>query len=105
MKGFYFIENTIDEWRSSETGFFETLEKAKEAMKYCSDWYLSKGTGSIYYQEFGIDLKTTTVTTVEYGGRVTEETRKELHRKPREFVCRGTGLDENGNVIFSDKRW
>lgn len=105
MKGFYFIDNAVDEWRSQITAYFSTFEEAKEALKHCADWYCGKGTGNIYYQEFGIDLKTTTVTTVEYGGKVTEETREELSRKPRKFICRGKGLDENGNVIFSEKEY
>lgn len=104
MKGFYFIENTVDEWRSRETAYFSTLREAKEAMKYCSDWYLGEGTGRIYYQEFGIDLKITTITTVEHG-KVMEKTHKELRRNPRKFICRGKGLDENGNVIFTEKEF
>jgi len=104
MKGFYFIENATDEWHSSETAYFSTLKEAKEAMKHCADWFCGEGTGRIYYQEFGIDLKTTTITTVEYG-KVTEKTRKELHRNPRKFICRGKGLDKNGNVIFTEEEF
>ena len=51
MKGFYFIENTTDEWHSHETAYFSTLKEAKEALKYCADWFLGEGTGRIYYQE------------------------------------------------------
>ena len=30
---------------------------------------------------------------------------KRISQKRAEFICRGDGLDENGNVIFSDKWW
>lgn len=53
--GVYFIENTVDECNSRITGYFRTFDKAKEALKECSDWYRSKGTGRIYFQKFGAD--------------------------------------------------
>ena len=53
-KGVYFIENTVDERMSRITGFFETEEEAREALKECSDWFCPKGTGTIYFKEFGL---------------------------------------------------
>ena len=104
MKGFYYIENSTDEWRSSETGFFETLDEAKEAMKYCSDWFCSEGTGAIYFQEFGIKWRNV-MREVVVDGKVVEKERRVMDSTPRQFICRGVGLDENGNVIFSDKKY
>ena len=104
MKGFYFIENATDEWHSSETAYFSSLKEAKEAMKHCADWVCGEGTGSIYYQELGVSMETTTVQTV-IDGKVTEKSKTVMRRRPRTFVCRGKGLDENGNVIFTDKQF
>jgi hypothetical protein len=58
MKGIYFIENTVDEWHTRIAGYFLSLEEAKEALKECSDWYRSKGTGTIYFKEFGLGKTT-----------------------------------------------
>ena len=57
MKGFYYIENTCDEWHTFVSGYFETLEAAKEALKECNDWWRPNGTGRIYYQEFGLNKR------------------------------------------------
>jgi len=54
MKGYYFIENTVDEWSTREVGSFETKDEAIEALAECEDWYRPKGTGRIYFQEFGL---------------------------------------------------
>lgn len=54
MKGIYYIENTVNEWNTAIVGYFETLEEAKEALKECNDWWRPKGTGTIYYREFGL---------------------------------------------------
>jgi len=56
-KGIYFIENTIDEWHSAISGYFPTEDAAKEGLKDCCNWYSHKGTGTIYYQEFGLGGK------------------------------------------------
>lgn len=79
-KGFYFIKNTVDEWHSDETGYFKTLEEAKEALKSCSDWWCPEGTGRIYFRAYGLNQSS-------------------------KFICRGNGLDENGNVIFIGKEY
>ena len=52
----YYIENNVDE-RGTHVimGYYSTLEKAKEALKDCCDWYRSKGTGEIY--EVELDAK------------------------------------------------
>lgn len=79
-KGFYFIENIVDEWHSSETGCFKTLKEAKEALKSCSDWWCSEGTGCIYFRPYGLN-------------------------KSSKFICRGRGLDEKGNLILVEKEY
>lgn len=56
-KGIYFIVNSVDERRTKISGFFETLDEAKEALEKCADWFCSKGTGEIYFQEFGISKR------------------------------------------------
>ena len=53
-KGIYYIENTVDERMLRTSGFFETEEEAREALKECSNWFCPKGTGTIYFQEFGL---------------------------------------------------
>ena len=55
MKGIYYIENSIDEQRTKISGYFQTEEEAREAIKECSDWFMNKGTGTIWYQEFGLN--------------------------------------------------
>ena len=48
----YYIENTVNEQGRREiTGYFSTLQKAKETLKHCSDWYRSMNTGCIYRAE------------------------------------------------------
>ena len=54
MKGVYFIVNSINEIATNVSGYFSTLEEAKEALKDCHDWYRSNGTGHIYFVEFGL---------------------------------------------------
>ena len=44
----YYILNTINEWDTTINGYFSSLDKAKEALKKCCDWYRSDGTGRIY---------------------------------------------------------
>ena len=44
----YYIRNTISEYKSNIRGYFGSLDKAKEALQNCSDWYRHKGTGKIY---------------------------------------------------------
>ena len=92
-KGFYYIENTVDEWHSSKSAFLETLEEAKEAIKHFSDWYGGKGTGKIYFQPFGTKEDRTSWGTLY------------THGMPRRFICRGMGVDEKGNVEFSEKEY
>lgn len=53
--GIYFIENTINEIATAVKGYFSTLDDAKEALKECSNWYRPKGTGNIYFREFGLN--------------------------------------------------
>ena len=56
-KKIYYIENTISEFQSSITAYFETFEEAKEGMKECADWWSEKGTGKIYEAELGLHGK------------------------------------------------
>ncbi len=55
MKGIYYIENTIDERATTISGFFQTEEEAREAIKECSNWFCGKGTGVIWFKEFGLN--------------------------------------------------
>lgn len=57
MNGVYYIKNTISEFSSECNGYFKTLDEAKEALKKCSDWYKPKGTGRIYWVEFGLNKR------------------------------------------------
>ena len=54
MKGIYYIENTINEHSSWISGYFQTEEEAHEAIKECANWWGEKGTGIIWYKEFGL---------------------------------------------------
>ena len=54
MNGYYYIENTVDEYSCREQGSFETLDQAIEALAECNDWWRPNGTGTIYFQEFGL---------------------------------------------------
>ena len=92
MKGFYYIENTVNEQRSMPTAYFDTLDEAKEGIKHCADWYCCNGTGTIYFQ-------TTEFTVGKYSGG------KYIKQDGPKFICRANGLDEDGNVIFSDKEY
>jgi hypothetical protein len=55
MKGIYYIENSVDERTSRISGYFQTEEEAREALKECSDWFMPKGTGTIWFKEFGLN--------------------------------------------------
>ena len=37
--------------------YFQTEEEAREALKKCSNWFMKKGTGIIYFKEFGLNKK------------------------------------------------
>lgn len=45
---YYEIENTVSEWDSTVTARYLTLDEAKEGLKNCCDWFMHKGTGTIY---------------------------------------------------------
>lgn len=55
MDRIFYIKNTIDEWHTSISGYFKTLDDAKEGLKDCADWFRPKGTGKIYSIGFGLD--------------------------------------------------
>lgn len=52
---FFFIENTVSEYRSAISGYFKTFDEALEGIKECSDWYRQNGTGTIYMKGFGLN--------------------------------------------------
>ena len=52
---YFAIENSIDERRWTETGFYTTLDVAKEALENKADWFSPMGTGSIYRHQFTIN--------------------------------------------------
>jgi hypothetical protein len=45
----------VNEIRTCVSGYFETLDEAKEALKECSNWFCPKGTGWIYFKKFGLN--------------------------------------------------
>lgn len=55
MGKIFYIKNTVDEIHTSISGYFETIDDAKEGLKDCSDWFRPKGTGRIYSVEFGLN--------------------------------------------------
>jgi hypothetical protein len=57
MDRIYYIENIVNEYNTRISGYFPTLDVAKEALKECSDWFLPNGTGEIYSIGFGLDAK------------------------------------------------
>lgn len=77
MSGIYYIKNSIDAFESGITGYFPSLEIAKESLKHCAEWYRENGTGRIYFVEYGLD-------------------------KPSILVFESKGLDKNGNLIEKD---
>lgn len=97
-KGFYYIENTVDEYHSRPSAFFETLEEAKNAMKLFGDWFVGNGTGRIYFQRFGIvkEKKHSDYANKDY---------VVAHKYSPKFICRGKGFDEKGEIIWSNKEY
>ena len=85
VDGFFYIETQDTEYGSSPKAFFKTLEEAKDAMRYFSDHYGWKGTGKIYFQPFGL---------------ADTDLGKQKAKDP-EYVCRGTGLNADGNAVFT----
>lgn len=105
MKGFYYIENSVSEFTSKPSVYTNTLEEAKEAIKYCGDWYRPRGTGKIFFQPTEYEVVELTHEPERFLGETELVKYKHVRQKRAEFICRGDGLDENGNVIFSDKEW
>lgn len=54
-KGVWYIENSIDESRSTPSSYYPTLMECVEGLQESSDWWCPKGTGTICFAEFGID--------------------------------------------------
>lgn len=96
VDGFFYIETQDTEYGSSPKAFFKTLEEAKDAMRYFSDHYGWKGTGKIYFQPFGI------VHYIKENEQEAEILYDEIVvSKDPEYVCRGTGLNADGNAVFT----
>lgn len=55
--GVWYIENSIDEYRSKPTSYYPTLKEAVEGLAESSNWFSAKGTGTIIYKEFGFGGK------------------------------------------------
>ena len=51
----FYIENIVDERRSTISGYFKTFNEALEGIKECSDWFREKGTGEIFMKGFGLN--------------------------------------------------
>lgn len=52
--GVWYIENTIDEYRSKPTSYYPSLKEAIIGLQKSSNWFCAEGTGTIYYVGFGI---------------------------------------------------
>ena len=52
---YFAIENSVDELRWTERGFYTTLDLAKEALKHKANWSAPYGTGDIYRHQFTIN--------------------------------------------------
>lgn len=59
--GFWFIENSFDEYHSRATSYHKTLKEAVDALMESSDWFCPKGTGTIVFQEYGLNGKRITI--------------------------------------------
>lgn len=55
--GVFYIENTINEFSTSITGYFGTFDDAVTALENCSDWFKPSGTGTIWFEPFGLKQK------------------------------------------------
>lgn len=71
-RGVYIIVNS-EERSSYNSGYFGNIDDALEGLKECSDFWSPRGTGTIYYQPYG------------------------LHQA-RQTVFVGHGLDSKGNL-------
>ena len=52
-KGIWYIENSIDEYRSKSSSYYPTLMECVEGLQESCDWWCLKGTGTIWFAEFG----------------------------------------------------
>lgn len=53
--GVFYIENSIDEWHRTVSGYFPTEAEAREGLKKCYDWFRPNGTGKIYFKPYGVN--------------------------------------------------
>lgn len=54
-EGIYYIETDSTEYSKTINGYFPSEEKAKKAIENCSNHYGNKGSGRIYFIEFGLN--------------------------------------------------
>ncbi len=52
--GVWYIENSIDEYRSKPSSYYPTLMECVEGLQKSCDWHCLTGTGTICFAEFGI---------------------------------------------------
>ena len=57
---YYEIENTVNEYRSVVSARYTTLEDCKNKLADCSNWYCSKGTGTIYHVWYTVESNVVT---------------------------------------------
>ena len=57
VPGIFEIQNTVNEYSTECSGYFDNLDDAIKALEECSDWWREKGTGRIYFVPFGLYWK------------------------------------------------
>ena len=56
-EGVWYIKNYVDEYNQRITSYYPTLREAIEGLMESSNWFEDKGTGEIYFHEYGINGK------------------------------------------------
>lgn len=56
-KGVYYIETDCTEYSCKIDGYFSSEEDARKAIEKCSNHYGHKGSGRIFFIEFGLNKK------------------------------------------------
>ena len=56
-EGVWHIKNYVDEYNQRITSYYPTLREAIEGLMESSNWFEDKGTGEIYFHEYGINGK------------------------------------------------
>ena len=68
-KGVWYIQNTIDEYRSIPSSYYPTLMACVEGLQESSDWFCPKGTGTICFVEYGIRGKVFRIYSGDFNGK------------------------------------